>query len=119
MTSLFPSSLATQPQDVVSFWLDAGPQQWFTKNAGFDAVFRERFEGAHFAAAARRLDGWLDDADGALALMILPPIPWRSTSPTAPSRPGTTWPWIRGCASFSICLSSMPRTWPRRTAPSP
>lgn len=71
MTSLFPSSLATQPQDVVSFWLDAGPQQWFTKNAGFDAVFRERFEGAHFAAAARRLDGWLDDADGALALMIL------------------------------------------------
>jgi len=64
-------SLATQPQDVVTFWLDAGPRQWFSKDASFDARFRERFEDAHLAAAARQLDGWLDEAQGALALMIL------------------------------------------------
>jgi uncharacterized protein (DUF924 family) len=71
MTSSSPVPSATQAQDVVSFWLDAGPQQWFTKSDGFDAAFRERFERAHFAAAARQLDGWLDDPAGALALMIL------------------------------------------------
>ena len=26
------------------FLLDAGPQQWFNKDAAFDAAFRERFE---------------------------------------------------------------------------
>ncbi|MDT4818097.1 DUF924 family protein [Achromobacter agilis] len=71
MTSAFSKPSVMQPQDVISFWLDAGPQQWFTKNAAFDTVFRERFEGAHFAAAARQLDGWLEDPAGALALMIL------------------------------------------------
>lgn len=66
-----PTPLSTQPQDVVAFWLEAGPQQWFAKSDTFDAVFRERFEQAHWAAAARQLDAWLEDADGALALMIL------------------------------------------------
>jgi uncharacterized protein (DUF924 family) len=56
---------------VVAFWRDAGPQQWFNKSADFDAAFRARFEAAHMAAAARQLDAWLDDATGALALMVL------------------------------------------------
>jgi len=71
MTSSFPTQIAPQAQDVVTFWLDAGPQQWFSKNAEFDAAFRGRFETAHMAAAARQLDAWLDDATGSLALMIL------------------------------------------------
>ncbi|MEN4918829.1 DUF924 family protein [Achromobacter spanius] len=71
MTTSSMTPISTQPQDVVAFWLDAGPQQWFSKSAAFDAEFRTRFEAAHLAAAARRLDGWLDDATGALALMIL------------------------------------------------
>ena len=62
---------AVQPQDVVAFWLDAGPKQWFSKNVEFDAAFRGRFEAAHMMAAARKLDAWLDESTGALALMIL------------------------------------------------
>ncbi len=71
MTDDTSAPFPIQPQDVVAFWLDAGPQQWFSKSASFDADFRARFEGAHMAAAARRLDVWLDEATGALALMIL------------------------------------------------
>ncbi len=71
MTESTATPLAIRPQDVVSFWVDAGPQKWFSKNPEFDAEFRVRFEDAHREAAARRLDGWLDDATGALALMIL------------------------------------------------
>lgn len=71
MTATTPMPFVTQPQDVVAFWLHAGPSQWFSKNAQFDASFRERFEEAHMAAAARRLDSWLDDPLGAIALMIL------------------------------------------------
>ncbi|MGN6455238.1 MAG: DUF924 family protein [Achromobacter mucicolens] len=71
MTATTPTPFVTQPQDVVAFWLQAGPPQWFSKNAQFDASFRPRFEAAHMAAAARRLDAWLDDPSGAIALMIL------------------------------------------------
>lgn len=60
-----------QPADVLAFWRAAGPQQWFRKNESFDDEFRARFLGAHEAAAAGRLDGWLADADGALALVLL------------------------------------------------
>ncbi len=71
MTSPSQKPLAMQPQDVVAFWRDAGPQAWFSKSETFDADFRQRFEAAHWAAASRQLDDWLEDADGALALMIL------------------------------------------------
>ena len=71
MTTSSATQIVPQPHEVVAFWLDAGPQQWFSKSAQFDAAFRARFEAAHMAAAARQLDAWLDDAKGALALMVL------------------------------------------------
>ncbi|MGS1010752.1 DUF924 family protein [Achromobacter anxifer] len=71
MTTTSATRIVPQPHEVVAFWLDAGPQQWFSKSAEFDAAFRARFEAAHVAAAARQLDAWLDDANGALALMVL------------------------------------------------
>lgn len=71
MTTTPPKPFALQPDDVVAFWLDAGPAQWFSKSAHFDAAFRARFEDAHMAAASRRLDAWLDEPAGAIALMIL------------------------------------------------
>jgi len=75
MTATLPTPIATpfvtQPQEVVDFWLDAGPTQWFSKSAQFDADFCARFEAAHMAAAARQLDAWLDEPAGAIALMIL------------------------------------------------
>ena len=59
------------PSDVVAFWKDAGPSKWFAKDDAFDALFRERFEAAHFAAARRELDPWAGTAEGSLALLIL------------------------------------------------
>lgn len=59
------------PEDVVTFWKEAGPDKWFAKDDAFDAAFRQRFEAAHFSAARRELDDWLETPEGALALMIL------------------------------------------------
>lgn len=71
MTASTISLSAVQPQEVVAFWLEAGPRQWFSKSEQFDADFRARFEAVHMLAAARKLDAWLDESTGALALMIL------------------------------------------------
>jgi uncharacterized protein (DUF924 family) len=57
--------------DVVAFWRDAGEQRWFRKDPAFDAEFARRFLGAHEAAAAGELDGWLASAQSALALVLL------------------------------------------------
>ncbi|MFZ5636481.1 MAG: DUF924 family protein [Pseudomonadota bacterium] len=56
---------------IVGFWRDAGPSKWFAKDAAFDAELRERFLDDHFAAARREHEALLDDADGALALILL------------------------------------------------
>lgn len=58
-------------RDVVAFWRDSGYEKWFQGGDAFDGECRERFDAAHFAAARRELEGWLDSADGALALLIL------------------------------------------------
>ena len=57
--------------DVVAFWRDAGPKRWFEKDAGFDDDIRRRFLKVHEAAAAGKLAGWEQNAEGALALLIL------------------------------------------------
>lgn len=59
------------PADVVGFWRRAGYRQWFGGGAAFDRECEARFLPAHFAAARRELDHWMDDAEGALALLIL------------------------------------------------
>lgn len=59
------------PRSVTDFWREAGPEAWFAKNDAFDREFRSRFLDLHYAAARRELGHWLDNAEGALALMIL------------------------------------------------
>ena len=56
---------------IVGFWRDAGPAKWFAKDDAFDAELRARFLDEHFAAARREREALLDDADGALALILL------------------------------------------------
>ncbi|HSD17770.1 MAG TPA: DUF924 family protein [Thermomonas sp.] len=56
---------------LVDFWRDAGMAQWFRGGEAFDAECRARWLGAHFAAARREFESWMDDADGALALVLL------------------------------------------------
>lgn len=59
------------PPHIVHFWRDAGPAKWFAKDDAFDAELRTRFLDEHFAAARRERETSLDDADGALALILL------------------------------------------------
>ncbi|NVZ20619.1 DUF924 family protein [Pseudomonas costantinii] len=59
------------PHTVIDFWTAAGPKRWFAKDDAFDAIFRDTFHTAHLQAARRELEGWLDSAQGALALLIL------------------------------------------------
>ena len=64
------STLIT-PSDVVGFWKEAGSKKWFAHDETFDALFRDRFETAHLAAARRALDHWAETPEGSLALLIL------------------------------------------------
>jgi len=66
------SNMNGQPAEaVIEFWKQAGPKRWFTKDDAFDASFRDTFYATHMQAARRELEGWLDSAPGALALLIL------------------------------------------------
>lgn len=62
---------AASPTAVVAFWREAGQAKWFNGGAAFDGQCRERFLDPHFAAARREHEGWMDGAEGALALLIL------------------------------------------------
>lgn len=59
------------PNDVLTFWRDAGPKAWFAKCDAFDARIRTGFEPLHHAAARGELIAWETTADGALALLLL------------------------------------------------
>jgi uncharacterized protein (DUF924 family) len=59
------------PNDVIGFWLQAGPGKWFKKLTAFDEAIRLKFEPVHHAAARGEYDAWSGNADGALALLIL------------------------------------------------
>ena len=59
------------PQDVVNYWRNAGPRRWFHKDARFDEAIRLRFEPVHFAAARGQYDDWAQEAEPALALILL------------------------------------------------
>jgi uncharacterized protein (DUF924 family) len=63
--------MSATPSDIVGFWRDAGPKRWFGGGDAFDADCRTRFLDAHLLAARREFEHWLDDAEGALALVLL------------------------------------------------
>jgi len=63
--------MPSDPADILAFWRAAGPDKWFEKNDAFDAEIRERFRDTYAAGAAGRLAAWEEDAEGALALVIV------------------------------------------------
>jgi uncharacterized protein (DUF924 family) len=62
---------AVTPADIVTFWREAGPDQWFTLDDAFDRVVRSRFLAVHEAAAAGQRADWQETREGALALVLL------------------------------------------------
>lgn len=59
------------PDDIISFWRDAGPDKWWEKDEAFDRTIRSRFLATHVAAACGELAAWEASAEGALALVIV------------------------------------------------
>jgi uncharacterized protein (DUF924 family) len=57
--------------DIVAFWRAVGPDRWFEKDAALDDAIRRRFLITYEAAAAGKLTQWEQNAQGALALLIL------------------------------------------------
>lgn len=56
---------------VVDFWMLAGPERWFTRDAAFDGALAVRFGGALKQARLGAFDHWGETPDGALGLVIL------------------------------------------------
>jgi uncharacterized protein (DUF924 family) len=76
-----------QPQDVLDFWFNQPPVNWFRKNAAFDATVRERFGATIDVALDGGLRAWDEQgAEGVLArILVLDQFTrnaWRDT-PTA------------------------------------
>lgn len=71
MTDAAAPAVPVTAADVVAFWREAGPEQWFRGGEAFDAACRARLGDAHHAAARRELDAWAATAEGALALLLL------------------------------------------------
>ena len=61
----------TVSKELLAFWRDAGMDKWFGGGVAFDEECRARWQDVHFAAARREHDGWMETADGALALVLL------------------------------------------------
>ena len=58
--------------EVLDFWfIETAPAQWFHKNDVFDDMVRERFEAIYIMAKDGFCDGWMQDADGYLALCLI------------------------------------------------
>jgi len=58
--------------DVLKFWFEqTKPDQWFEKDAAFDASVRERFLSLHESLVSRGNEGLVADAQTALAAVIV------------------------------------------------
>lgn len=65
------SETILDPQAIIDFWREAGPEKWFERNEAFDATIGQRFGDVYERAALGDLDSWADEPNGALALVIL------------------------------------------------
>ena len=63
--------MTATPNDILTFWTNAGPAQWYAAKPAFDEAIRLKFEGVHHAAARGEYDHWAVTAEGAAALLIV------------------------------------------------
>jgi uncharacterized protein (DUF924 family) len=59
------------PQQVTTFWEEAGEGRWFFKDAAFDGALKVRFGAALAEAREGAFDHWGEIPEGALGLVIL------------------------------------------------
>jgi uncharacterized protein (DUF924 family) len=65
------TSLNVTPDDILTFWRDAGPDRWYAKSAAFDDTIRDRFLGVWEKAYAGDLASWETTDEGTLALILV------------------------------------------------
>ncbi|REL26806.1 DUF924 domain-containing protein [Thalassotalea euphylliae] len=59
-------------EKVINFWFqELAPKQWWQKDEELDATIAKRFAGLHKQASAGELFAWRDNAEGALAEVIV------------------------------------------------
>ena len=63
--------LHAMPRDILDFWFAAGWEKWWKRSDAFDAEIRQRFGKAYDEAVAGKLDSWMGEPQGALALIIV------------------------------------------------
>lgn len=61
----------SSPKELIDFWLEHGPEKWFSKVPAFDAEIAERYHDLHLRASRRELSDWEETAEGALGLLLL------------------------------------------------
>jgi uncharacterized protein (DUF924 family) len=71
MTDLSQRTAVASPEEVLTFWREAGPDRWYAKDEAFDNSIRERFLSTYEAAARGELASWEATGEGALALVIV------------------------------------------------
>ncbi|HEY1707888.1 MAG TPA: DUF924 family protein [Rhizomicrobium sp.] len=59
------------PDDVLTFWRNAGPDKWYAVDPVLDAEIRTRFEALWQAARSGSCADWEATAEGTLALLIV------------------------------------------------
>lgn len=66
------ASIPAEAEAVLDFWfVESGPEDWFTKNEDFDSEIRERFGSVYRRAYDGELGEWILSPEGCLALMIV------------------------------------------------
>ena len=59
-------------KQVIEFWFsDIAPEQWWQKDAQFDAMIKARFGALHKQAHAGELEQWRETAQGSLAEVLI------------------------------------------------
>lgn len=58
-------------EEVITFWMEAGPKRWFARDETFDRLLAERFGVILDQARAGTLDQWAETPEGLLALVIV------------------------------------------------
>ena len=61
----------TVAAELVRFWREAGMKAWFNGGDAFDRLCEQRYYDLHMQAARGELEAWLQDAEGALAVLLL------------------------------------------------
>jgi uncharacterized protein (DUF924 family) len=69
---------------IVDFWMTAGPERWFTKDAAFDGALAVQFGEALQQARLGVFDYWGETPEGALGLAILLDQVSRNTHRSSP-----------------------------------